>query len=79
MAAAEATRIPLLVAVDPADSDTRPDRLREAVASSPATPKAFVSVTGGHGWDLVTTNGPGGESVTPVGERILRWIQGDYS
>jgi dienelactone hydrolase len=71
--AAAATRVPLLLAMSPGDQDEAP--MRAAFAASPATTKQFVAMPGGHGWDYVTDDGA---RVSAFGEKVLRWIRGDY-
>ena len=77
--AAAGTRAPLLLAMSPGDQDEAV--MRSAFALSPSSPKAFVAMPGGHGWELVaqprTATDPA--RVSPFGERVRRWVEGDYS
>lgn len=77
--AAPGVTVPLLIAAAASDNDTSAKSLEQAVSSSPSAHKVFVSVPAGHGWDLVTDPPGLSQQVSALGERIIRWILGDYS
>lgn len=77
--AAARTKVPLLLAMTPGDQDEAV--MRTAFDSSPATPKEFIAMERGHGWDYVADPATSDDvaRVSDFGERVLRWVKGDYS
>jgi len=74
--AARHTTIPMLLAVAP--SDMSPEPFRAAITASPARHKVFVEARSGHGWDLVADVRGVDAWVSSLGDRVLRWVTGDY-
>ena len=49
------------------------------VQAAPSQHKAFVWLEAGHGWELLTEHADARDTLTPLGERVTRWIRGDVS
>ncbi|MBT9256298.1 dienelactone hydrolase family protein [Phycicoccus sp. MAQZ13P-2] len=78
VAAATATRIPLLLVVAGDDREMGVPALREAVAASPAVTKQFVLAKDGHGWGLTMSGDAPDLMPTVIGRQVLDWVRGKY-
>ncbi|AKT50201.1 hypothetical protein ADJ73_00630 [Arsenicicoccus sp. oral taxon 190] len=69
--------MPVLAALSAQDSGDRA-AVEAMVQAAPSPHKDFVWLEAGHGWELLTDHADARDTVTPLGERVARWIRGDY-
>lgn len=76
--AAPTLTMPVLAAMSAQDSGDRAP-VEAMVQAAPSQHKAFVWLEAGHGWELLTEHADARDTLTPLGERVTRWIRGDVS